>query len=154
MDYYIIKGKFRESLNRRHLCSSFRCWISNSLTKMLEDSGLKRKVEYYEMQRWFDEVQIGFGGDLITDMTQYAEDNGADHYTIEQEEFERMMIYEGYDKDVIGKSGGGWWLRTPGHEANWACIISYKGNMGWSSDSYVNFGRMGVRPAMYIEKMK
>ena len=110
--------------------------------------------KYYEMQRWFDEVQIGFGGDLITDMTQYAEDNGADHYTIEQEEFERMMIYEGYDKDVIGKSSGGWWLRTPGHEADWACIISYKGNMGWSSDSYVNFGRMGVRPAMNIEKMK
>lgn len=108
--------------------------------------------KYYEVKKWYDENQVGFSSAIITDMTQYAEDNGADHYTITQEDYEYYMEYNDYDSDVIGKGSGGWWLRSPGHDYDWACMVGYRGDFGWNGDSYVEFARNGVRPAMYIEK--
>ena len=108
--------------------------------------------KYYEVLKWYDENQTGFSSELITDMTQYAEDNGADHYTITQEDYDYFMVFNDCDSDVIGKSSGGWWLRSPGQDGDWACMVSYRGDFGWHSASYVEFARNGVRPAMYIEK--
>ncbi len=115
--------------------------------------------KYYSFESWHDGLRYGFSSALITDVTPYAVNNGAYHYTITQDDYtgESHINYyglssEGYSTDVIGLGCGWWWLRSPGSFSDLACLVVYDGCAGWGWCNNVNIGDVGVRPALYIEK--
>ena len=115
--------------------------------------------KYYSFESWHDGLGYGYSSALITDVTPYAVNNGAYHYTITQDDYtgEGYENYdglssEGYSTDVIGLGCGWWWLRSPGSFSDLACLVVYYGCAGWGWCDNVDIGDGGGRPALYIEK--
>lgn len=108
--------------------------------------------KYYTFNIWHKVEQIGFYERLITDMTQYALNRGVEKHTISSNDFNWFLCHEGADSSVIGMESGGWWLRSTGRSGKWACYVDELGRCGWGSDGIAEFGRLGVRPAIYLSR--
>lgn len=108
-------------------------------------------MKYYSFESWYDDSHYGYSSSLITDVTPYAVNNGAYHYTITQDDYDGLSS-EGYSTDVIGLGCGWWWLRSPGCLSDGARGVDGGGCAGWNYHFRVDDDFLGVRPALYIEK--
>ncbi len=101
---------------------------------------------------WYDdETLLGYGQSLVVEPTQHAIDAGAIAYSILESNYDRFLKEKGYDSNVIGCNGIGWWLRTPGFDSGEVCVVSSFGGAGADKNYSVIYGCIAVRPAMYLD---
>ncbi len=110
-----------------------------------------------EMERYFgdydyydSEIMWGFNQNLICTPTQYAINNGAYYYDVTENKYNSYFKGIGYTKDVIGRRGTHWWLRTPGYHYDYACYVGGTGTGGANNNFVKTSGNVAVRPALYI----
>lgn len=105
--------------------------------------------KYYVFNTWYEHMQCGCSQFMLTEGTPYAVNNGLATNTLNDESF---LSNVGYSSDVLGKTFGSWWLRSPGDFNKYACFVSGYGDAGWSVFYGVGIYNIGVRPALYLEK--
>ncbi len=113
--------------------------------------GVSEIRKYYKFNTWKKEYMYGYSQALMTEVTQYAIDNGLYWRTMTKSYYKNMLKYYGYKKKCIGRTSGYWWLRSPGGIGYYACFVFDHGYGGWCCYSNVYNGSVGVRPALYIE---
>ena len=109
----------------------------------------------------------GFCQDLRIPVTAAARAKGAYVYEMTAEDYEESYRKEGYSESQIGKTGGEWWLRSPGdmmEDENYPEWNEYfglhvypNGFAGYGIGPYAGsiydsywFAEFGVRPAIYL----
>ncbi|MBR5970504.1 MAG: hypothetical protein IK016_09205 [Lachnospiraceae bacterium] len=119
--------------------------------------------EHYRFNVWYEDNQWGLSEQLLTEPTAYARDKNVWIYTPNEEDYQSLLNrYEDekdreawespYTRDVIGKEGCVWWLRSPGNRENNACDVDYGGRAGWDDNALVDVGDVGVRPALRLSR--
>ena len=112
---------------------------------------LEEIESYFGNYSWYDsEFMRGFNQNLICTPTQYAENNGAYAYTITESDYNSYLKDKGYTRDVIGRRGSDWWLRSPGRNGTSACQVAENGYAGTVCDSTVSDDICVVRPALFL----
>lgn len=103
----------------------------------------------YEYDFW--DGEYGYFQELVTEVTQYAIDQGVFNELITSEYYTDYWESLGYTEDTVGLNCGSWWLRSPGDNNEYAAYGCYDGSVGWGlfgsalvSEAY------GVRPAIYL----
>ncbi|MBQ6637505.1 MAG: S-layer homology domain-containing protein [Lachnospiraceae bacterium] len=100
---------------------------------------------------WYsDQYMYGYSQKMIVEPTQYAINNGAYVYTITESDYNSYLKDYGYTSDVIGRRGAWWWLRSPGSDGCYACLVYYYGYAGACFDYSVRNDDGAVRPALYF----
>ena len=126
----------------------------------------KEIIEHYDFNIWVDERLFGISDKLIVPATEYAIANGVKTDTITEDYatkddmhrflndnlFKSSQI-EAYLKENVDKTAAQWWLRTPGNKQFVACTVTEYGRAGYFYGQNVTSKDVGVRPAIYIEKM-
>ena len=108
---------------------------------------------YFGEHNWVHSDGTEFANEnLICTPTQYAIDQGARIYSITSENYDNLKDTYGYSSDVIGRTGCSWWVRTPGMNEGYVCIVTSSGvtGEGRQSQNWSNTNE-AVRPAMYID---
>ncbi len=116
--------------------------------------------KYYRFNIYYDKDNTDKEGhydyscyqDLIISPTQYAQHKGVWTYFITEESYKNTYKRDGYTEDCINRWGGSWWLRTTGHNSDYAGIVDTDGRVGALYDYTVDYAYAGVRPAMYLKK--
>lgn len=112
---------------------------------------LEEMETYFGNYSWYDNDEMyGFNQNLICTPTQYAINNGASYYDITEDDYNSWLINMGYTKDVIGRRGCFWWLRSPGSSLDGACDVYTVGFAGPGHGSGVAYKTLVVRPALYL----
>ncbi len=99
----------------------------------------------------FYEAGGGYNQNLITDTTQYAINNGVSYWILDESDYENQLKNEGYSRDVIGRRGAYWWIRTPGRNNYFASLCYCDGFIGHDTPVDGSEMSLGVRPAMYLQ---
>ena len=108
-------------------------------------------LDNYEFGKWDEEHQNGFSQSLMTEVTQYAIDNGVKNHEITSTDYYSALESCGFTDDCIGLTCGSWWFRSPGDRKFFACyVFCYNGRAGWGWHTEVNLNEIGVRPALYL----
>ncbi len=103
--------------------------------------------ELFSFEYWGDNAQTGNSSGLIADATAYAKSVNGGALTTETISDE----YAGfYPANVIGTTGAGWWLRTPGYNYDNAWGVYSNGQIGTDLYSRPNLDNVGVRPAIWV----
>ena len=90
----------------------------------------------------------GYSRELIAAATPYAKNKGVYTHTMTAGLIEDY--YEKYNRNVIGSTGGIYWLRTMGWQNSYACCVYTGGDAGWRDIENEVEKKNGVRPAMWI----
>lgn len=127
---------------------------------------VKDVIDHYEFPIWEADRKFGLCKDLITTATPYAVAQGVVEETITEDyasgdEMHRFLNdnlfissqIEQYLTDNANTTNVQWWLRTPGNKQMVACTVSVYGRAGYFYGQFVNKEGIGVRPAIYIEKL-
>ena len=103
----------------------------------------------YEYDFW--DGEYGYFQELVTEVTQYAIDQGVFNMLITSEYYTDYWESLGYTEDTVGLNCGSWWLRSPGDNNEYAAYGDYDGSVGWGLFGSVLVSEAyGVRPAIYL----
>ena len=103
----------------------------------------------YEYDFW--DGEYGYFQELVTEVTQYAIDQGVFNELITSEYYTDYWESLGYTEDTVGLNCGSWWLRSPGDNNEYAAYGDYDGSVGWGLFGSVLVSEAyGVRPAIYL----
>ncbi|MCR4649428.1 MAG: DUF4214 domain-containing protein [Lachnospiraceae bacterium] len=112
---------------------------------------LEEIESYFGDYNHYDSAKMeGDNQNLNCAPTQNAIDRGASYMDITEGSYNRMFIDYGYTREVIGRRGCWWWLRTPGINSAYACSVYWGGASGANIYTYVVPDGFAVRPAMWI----
>ena len=122
----------------------------NNTTDQIFCLSLEELESYFGNYSWYDsESRLGYNQNFICPPTQYAINNGAWDFEISESYYNSYLKDKGYTKDVIGRHGVWWWLRSPGYNS-FAYTIDYFGTPKASYPRSLYYGHFTVRPALYI----
>ena len=131
-------------------------------------------LKYYKFNRYYEAddpdsiwLDCGYSQDLMVPVTDAAIAKGTYVYEMTAEDYEEHYRKEGYPESQIGKTGGEWWLRSPGdmmEDENYPEWNEYfglhvypNGFAGYGIGPYAGsiydsywFAEFGVRPAIYL----
>ncbi len=114
------------------------------------------EVEYYydlDMPSPFADHLTTYDRRLLIQPTPYAKNTRRVICSaISQADYDEWFGgVSGYESDVIGLTGAGWWLRSPGGDNRGACLVDDDGGASWvHSYGVIDTPYFGVRPALYI----
>ncbi len=109
-------------------------------------------INLYSFNSWYDGDESGYCQMLIVNPTAQSMNNGILNFAITQQEYNDKLLMVGYDENCIGLLGAQWWLRSPGFDNDFACIVESDGWTGWGPTVNVDALCFGVRPAFYLAK--
>lgn len=115
--------------------------------------------EYYGFQYFDEERLLGYNGALMTSpVDNLLGGNKCIMWEMYKKDYDQTYKAYGYSEDLIGKKGAKYWVRTPGvsgHADSYttctALIVGSHGETGQKLWCMVTEGRIGIRPAIYVE---
>lgn len=142
---------------------TLRAWLNNEFLNDAFNAGEKAKIHTTRVVNE-DNLEYGTDGGNDTDdkvfLLSYSEGmNPAYGFSSSHSDLDTARQAQGTDfsksnglwvnEDSSYLGNSFWWLRTPGHNQDYARYVYIDGNVYYYS-TYVSYTRIGVRPALWI----